>query len=228
MYQLPDHNLGPIVAVPDGSIELRWIDGHLSIDGPHRAARVETRAPGALEIGLRFQPGAAPHWLGLPASDLVDRCVALEDLWGGQARQLARWAGEARTPRGILRRLEGALSIRAAATGPVDVEMRQIVALLAGTRAAPDASLVTVARRVGVSERTLRRRCAAAVGYGPQTLGRILRFQHFLRLVGRGHGVPALAGCAGEAGYADQAHLSREARRLSGLSPRTIVAQLAR
>jgi AraC-like DNA-binding protein len=227
IYHLPDRNAGPIIAVPDGSIELRWIDGRLSIDGPHRSAIAEARAAGALEIGLRFQPGAAPHWLGLPASDLVDRCVALEDLWGDQARQLALWAGEARTPRGILHRLEASLSMRAAATGPVDAEMRQIVALLAATRAAPNASVVAVARRIGISEHTLRRRCTAAVGYGPRTLGRILRFQHFLHLVARSTGAPTLAGSADEAGYADQAHLSREAQRLSGLSPRAIMVQLA-
>jgi AraC-like DNA-binding protein len=36
-----------------------------------------------------------------------------------------------------------------------------------------------------------------------------------------------LANLAAAAGYADQAHLNREARRLTGLTPKTILAQLS-
>jgi transcriptional regulator GlxA family with amidase domain len=63
----------------------------------------------------------------------------------------------------------------------------------------------------------LRRRFHTAVGYGPATLARILRFGRFLSLLDGGR--DDLAGLAFEAGYADQAHLSRETRRLAGLSP---------
>ena len=66
----------------------------------------------------------------------------------------------------------------------------------------------------GWSERTLRRRCRSAFGYGPKTLERILRFQSFLRLLSSGRA--PLSVLAIEAGYADQAHLTREVRRLSG------------
>jgi len=76
----------------------------------------------------------------------------------------------------------------------------------------------------GWSERTLRRRCQEAFGYGPKTLERILRFQRFVRLLSNGR-VP-LSVLAIEAGYADQAHLAREVRRLSGQSPRTLMSEL--
>ena len=77
---------------------------------------------------------------------------------------------------------------------------------------------------VGWSERTLRRRCREAFGYGPKTLERILRFQGFLRLLSRGRA--PLSALALDAGYADQAHLTREVRRLSGQSPRALISQL--
>ncbi len=59
------------------------------------------------------------------------------------------------------------------------------------------------------------------VGYGPKTLHRVLRFHRFMRHVA----VPTidLAGAAALAGYADQPHLSREARRLAGLTPRQLI-----
>ena len=81
------------------------------------------------------------------------------------------------------------------------------------------------ARAAGLSERQLRRRFERAVGYGPSTLARVLRFQRFLR---RAHAPESraapLARLAAEAGYADQAHLARECRRLSGLSPSSLLA----
>jgi AraC-like DNA-binding protein len=50
--------------------------------------------------------------------------------------------------------------------------------------------------------------------------------QRFLDLA-RTHGGSGLAALAGAAGYADQAHLSREARRLTGFTPSAILEQLS-
>jgi AraC-like DNA-binding protein len=79
-----------------------------------------------------------------------------------------------------------------------------------------------VAGDLGVSERSLLRRCTAAVGYGPKTLERVLRFRRFLAL-----GQASAAGLAllgARAGYADQAHLTRECVALSGLTPGVLLA----
>ena len=78
--------------------------------------------------------------------------------------------------------------------------------------------LSIILERLDVSPRTLRRRCQDAFGYGPKTLERILRFQRFLHLARRAQ-QPKLAALAFEAGYSDQAHLTREVRSLSGFSP---------
>jgi methylphosphotriester-DNA--protein-cysteine methyltransferase len=78
-----------------------------------------------------------------------------------------------------------------------------------------------LAREIYVSERQLRRRFHAAVGYGPKTLARVLRFRRFVEAIDRGH--TDLAALAWEAGYADQAHLTREATRLAGLPPLSFI-----
>jgi transcriptional regulator GlxA family with amidase domain len=77
---------------------------------------------------------------------------------------------------------------------------------------------------VGLGERQLRRRVERAVGYGPATLVRVLRFQRFLGLAEADGGQSTLARLASDAGYADQAHLARECRRLSGLPPSELLA----
>jgi AraC-like DNA-binding protein len=93
-------------------------------------------------------------------------------------------------------------------------------AILAAIRRDDDAPMriLALADSLDVSERTLRRRCESAFGYGPKTLARILRFQQFLRLLRRSS-EPQLAELAATSGYADQAHLTREVRRLGGQTP---------
>ena len=76
-----------------------------------------------------------------------------------------------------------------------------------------------MARQVGWSSRTLQRQCTAVFGYGPATLRRILRFRRAVRLLD--DGAPP-ASVAAAAGYADQSHLHREVRDLTGMSLATL------
>jgi AraC-like DNA-binding protein len=68
------------------------------------------------------------------------------------------------------------------------------------------------------------------VGVGPKTLQRTLRFQGYLALAQAAStpgGLPAprdtLADLAVAAGYADQAHLTRECLGMTGLTPRKLL-----
>lgn len=83
-----------------------------------------------------------------------------------------------------------------------------------------------LAQTTGTSERTLRRRCHEHFGYGAKTLDRILRLQRFLATC-RSDVEASLSALALDTGYADQAHLTRETRELTSLSPREIRRQLA-
>ncbi|MDT5099908.1 MAG: hypothetical protein QOC76_3645, partial [Mycobacterium sp.] len=76
------------------------------------------------------------------------------------------------------------------------------------------AAVSDVARHTGWSSRTLQRQCAAVYGYGPAMLRRILRFRRAVRLLDDG---VSAADAAAAAGYADQPHLHREVRELTGM-----------
>jgi AraC-like DNA-binding protein len=95
------------------------------------------------------------------------------------------------------------------------------------------ADVSSLSAELGLSESTLRRRCQDRIGIGPKTLQRILRFQGFLARVQYeiAHGRPAngagLATLAIAAGYADQAHLSRECSRLTGTTPRSFLHEIS-
>ena len=209
--------------IPNGSVELTCLVGSAPrVSGPRIGAAVDVLAPGSTLVGIRFHPGAAPAFLGVPASALVDESVALEELWGTAATAL----GE---------RIAGA---RSAWDGAAVLEAEVIARLAAAGRS--DALLAEAVRRLGpwetdevvslpISERHLRRRCRDAIGLAPKEVQRILRFQGFLALAhGQRRAGDGLALLAAEAGYADQSHLTREAVRLSGLTPRALLRETAR
>ncbi|MFC7644350.1 helix-turn-helix domain-containing protein [Streptosporangium lutulentum] len=72
-----------------------------------------------------------------------------------------------------------------------------------------------MAWELGLGERQLHRRSLRSFGYGPKMLQRVVRFQRALRLARLGV-TPAEVAVA--SGYADQAHLANEVRRLAGMS----------
>jgi transcriptional regulator GlxA family with amidase domain len=156
-----------------------------------RVAGPDTRPvavdPQATFVGIRFRPGAAPNVLGVPASERLAEST-------GQAPQV----------------LEQAVLARASTLQADPL----IVHLL--DRLSQGEALDDLADGLGVSERTLRRRCATAVGYGPKTLERVLRFRRALALI---RGRLPLVAVAPLAGYADQAHLTNEFQRLAGATP---------
>ncbi|MEW2502595.1 helix-turn-helix domain-containing protein [Amycolatopsis sp. NPDC047767] len=193
---------GPKRIVPDGCVDLVAGDGEVFVAGPDTAAWSSVTSPGATLNGLRFHPGAAPAVLGVAADELRDRRLPLAEVWGRRGELL---------------------------TDAVLSGARSLTDVVAGREADPDPTVAellshlhTAPARVGapataVGERQLRRRFTVAVGYGPATYLRVLRLQRAIALAPR---APGLADLAASAGYADQAHLSRECRALTGLTPR--------
>jgi AraC-like DNA-binding protein len=212
-----------LAVLPDGCVDIIWIDGELTVAGPDVSVAIASVTRDGAVIGVRFRPGAARTWLGLPMSEIVDSRVALDNFWGPPARELARMIGDEATISARMRVLETALCKMTPDLAPPPRDMGFVFHALKTGSAGPGMAIIL--DRLDLSPRTLRRRCEAAFGYGPKTLDRILRFQRFLRLA-REEEAPRLAALAFAAGYADQAHLTREVRRLSGLSPAVLLSQL--
>lgn len=216
-YQASLRPAAEVLVIPDGCVDLIWAGDEVFVAGPDPVAQPASIAPGALLAAVRFAPGAAQAFLGVPLQVIAGQRVALRDLWGRRARHLTRaLALDAVDPAERLRSLQQAV----ARQGPPvpDPAMRTLFARLDHPETTPSARL---AREFDISERSLRRRCHDAFGYGPKTLARILRLQRFLR-------APAdlpLLRRALEAGYGDASHLVRDTRLLTGLTPTDLLAQ---
>jgi AraC-like DNA-binding protein len=201
--------------VPDGCLDLIWSDDGLLVAGPDTGPRFGRSAPDASFVGLRFAPGTGPTVLGVPAHALTDQHPPASDIWPmAYVDELTDRLAGADRPGRVLESIAIERLTNVGARDPVP-------AAIAGDLRAGH-SVAETARQAGLSERQLHRRCLAAFGYGPKTLARVLRLDRALTLLRSG--MP-LVDVGVNAGYADQAHLSRDVRALTGVSPRSLLAQ---
>jgi AraC-like DNA-binding protein len=224
LWQLTVQAGGPGRVVPDGFMDLVASGPVVTLAGPDTRPWPVRRQPGAVAVGVRFHPGAAPALLGPPASELRDTRVTSGALWGRAGRELAERVGEAASAADRLGVMVAALQARLADAEPPDPLVAAAVAWLERDPSGA-ARVGALGPAVGLGERQLRRRFLTGVGYGPKTLARVLRFQRLLGLLRAGPGgPPSLAEVAVRAGYADQAHMTAECTRLAGRSPATLAA----
>ena len=207
----PPDRSRPAMVLPDACTDLIWQSGvGAYVAGPDTGPAPVTLPPGTVCAGVRFRPGAGGPALGLPLSELLDRRVPAAELPGLSAHQLS-----GSLPPDVALRQVAQIAARLVTERQPD----PVVLAAARLLARPGARADQVAAQLELSERQLRRRCQAAAGYGPRTLHRVLRFRRFLSRLDAGRGETELARWAAEAGYADQAHLTRESSRLAGLPP---------
>lgn len=202
--------------LPDGCMDIVWADGELLVAGPDTAAQTDSTRPGARYAGIRFAPGLAPTVLGVPADELRDRRERLGALWpDGRVREIGERVSEAADAD----RLADALaSVALGLLRRSDTPDPVVTAIVSLSRSG--APVAAIADRVGLSERQLHRRSLTAFGYGPKTLTRILRMTRAVDLARTGTPFAAVAAVTG---YADQAHLARDVRSLTGEPLRRLV-----
>jgi len=205
--------------VPNGCIEVACVRGaeHAYLIGPRRTASIDCCPAGTTVVGVRFRPGVSAAVLGATAPEIVDLTVGLEDLWGRAATGVAERIAVAATVEEAAQTLEWEIVARCAGAPGLDAAVAEMV-----TRLQPwqPGGVTELASAMYISPRQLRRRCIAALGYGPKALHRILRFQGFLALTQAFHGRDVgLGWLAAAAGYFDQAHLTHECVALTGVPP---------
>jgi AraC-like DNA-binding protein len=170
----------------------------------HADVDVEARL---VTLAVRLQPGTLPALIGGHASELTDYAVDVRDVLGAEGRRLFdELPGLA--PHAAADRLMAAIA------GYVrDREAPGVArALFRGPR------VEDLQRLLRLSARALHTRVVADVGLAPKRALRIARLHGALHRIGRAE---SLASTALNAGYSDQAHMTREFRSLLGESPTT-------
>lgn len=225
-WTLRDPGGSPVRVVPDGCLDAILDLGTIPVrrqEAPRRYAvgamtrAVVFRPRGPVDlVGVRFRPGAARLFLGIPAAEITDEIAPLAELWGAPAVELAERMSAA-PPDARLRLLSDALRARLPdeADGPGALAR---AACRAFDRARSNRAIGDLADDLGVGRRRLERAFRRDVGLAPAQARGVLRFRRAVRILDSRPDV-SLAAVALRAGYHDQPHFTREFHRLAGVPP---------
>jgi AraC-like DNA-binding protein len=167
-------------------------------------------------VGVQLRPAAAPALFGVSAAELAGRHTLLADVWQGQADSLLQQLHEADGPLAQLALLEAALAARLPAVHGLHPAVARLLAGAAGDL--HERRIDQLVQESRYSHRGFLTLFRAATGYSPKRYARLMRFQALLAAL-RGGQELRLADLAQAAGYSDQAHMQREFRAFSGLTP---------
>jgi AraC-like DNA-binding protein len=167
-------------------------------------------------LGVRFHPAGTLPFLRVPMSELAEKVIALDSLWGHHGRLLADQIQSAPTHREKILSVEKYLLSRVAQWR--DRDATAFAAIHEIYRANGAIKIDALMRKVKTPARQLERKFNEQVGISPKRFSRIVRFQNIFRIAAQ-NSASNLTELAHSAGYYDQAHFIREFREFSGLNP---------
>lgn len=202
----------PIRQVPAGGVAFLATEGFLI--GPHDRPIVNEPVGETFCLGVVTTPVGCRAVFGIAPAELRGRVVG----WGDAARLRAELTGTVEAlvadPEVMLDHLERDLARRLVEVPGADRCARAVAAL----EADPARSIASVAGEVGVSHGHLDREFLRVVGLGPRVLARILRVRRLLEHIDV-YGQVAWTELAAALGWFDQAHLIRDFKRHTGVTP---------
>lgn len=219
---MPSSTLVFIVSLDDGvqvgaARPIPVILGGLHVQASH----VRQRA-GQAGVQLAVHPLASRALFGMPAAELSVTDFDAAPVLGRESTRLHERAAEARQWSDAFALVANHLVAAHRARDDAGVRPEVAYAWHLLERSRGRAPVGALAERVGVSARHLTTLFRREVGRTPKTVAMLMRFEYATaRMAGAARRYPRvdLAGIAADAGYADQAHLTREFARFAGVPP---------
>ncbi|WP_220448083.1 helix-turn-helix domain-containing protein [Nonomuraea diastatica] len=172
--------------------------------------------PGTRSVGVHFKPWGPAPFLPMPAAELCDRPVTVEQVWGRPAvAELRDRLATATGPYEMLALLEDELMRRLRETAGLGL-VRHTSNAMAAT--AGGVAISDLSATAGVSSTHLAQRFKELIGVTPKRLARTYRFAATVLAIDPA-GPVDWADLADRAGYFDQAHFGHEFRTFTGLTP---------
>jgi AraC-like DNA-binding protein len=207
----------PFICLPSISSDAPIVWSRSIVHGPQWHHFVCGPKPIGAVAGVSFRAGAAGAVLGMPMTELEDRHVSIEALWGARGHSLRERLLAADGPSEVFRVLEHELIARV--RGPLLIHPAVAHALAASSRNCwPPTRVADIQRQTGYSPKHFVGLFRSAVGLTPKHFYRVKRFTAVLRQLA-GPSAANLAAIAVSAGYADQSHLTREFKDFAGIPP---------
>jgi AraC-like DNA-binding protein len=210
-------NLGaPLLVAQPRSAALVVLPGGGFVAGLHETYTLTETAGSQSGIELRLSPLGAYRLLGQPMHTLANRTVALDELCGPWAIDLAERLLEASTWDARFAALDDALAARLTHARAPSPEIAWAWRQLAGSGGR--IPIATLGEELGWSPKRLIARFREQIGLPPKQVARLLRFQRATSLLADAES-PDWGALARHCGYYDQSHLIHEFQRFAGDTP---------
>ncbi|GIH02710.1 hypothetical protein Rhe02_07770 [Rhizocola hellebori] len=172
--------------------------------------------PRTRSVGVHVKAWGLAPFLPMPAAELCDRPVTIEQVWGRRAvAELRDRLATADEPHEMLTLLEEELMRRLCETAGLGL-VRYTSSVIAAASGAVAIGDLRVA--AGVSSTHLEQRFKELIGVTPKRLARTHRFAATVLAINPAEPID-WGDVAGRAGYFDQAHFGHEFRAFTGLTP---------
>lgn len=171
---------------------------HIPIEGP------------SIYFGVCIQPKAFPSLTGIEPKLVPQQALSKEQVGEWGFKPLIEGLGRCKTISQGIKGLESHFCHERKDLSKACIDSEIIL----NVEEVLTTSVTQLARKLNVSDRSLRRHCDAQFGFGPKKVATIIRFQNFVRAFLTDD--PSVAGVDG---YFDDAHRIKELKILTGLTP---------
>lgn len=207
-------NIGAALEIVDARGTLHRLDAGEGFIGGMAEATSLSRSTGemaGLHVHMPVEDLAAIF--GVPLSAIANITVSLDALAGDATRTLGGRLVEAKDSEARFAMLDAFIGDRLADRDPAEATLRHALHHLRN-----GVSISALADDFGWSRKRLARWFRDSTGLLPREFARLARFERFAEAIQRRSG-ESLADLAYQTGYADQAHLTHDVRKLSCMTP---------
>ena len=190
------------------------------ICGAHSQGFIITKNQSCSVLGVHFKPGGSTAFFSIPAGELHNQIISLEELWKESAKELRE---RLQSKPKIEERFQTLEQFLFRVMQPPDRHQAIDFALREFERS-PASPVSTVINQVGLSNRHFNKLFRDRVGLTPKLYCRVRRFQQVLRLI-EGKKQINWVDIAFTYGYFDQTHLIHDFRTFANCTPTGYVAK---
>jgi AraC-like DNA-binding protein len=211
---------GPPLAVygPYNNMErARHSTGYIA--GMHDCFAVTESVGSMRGLQVNFTPLGARLFFDLPLHELFRRVISIDDILGAEGPRLASQLYDINDWDARFTLVEQVIARRIADAKPLSPGVVWAWNQLAATQGRVD--IGALAAKLEWSRKHLIAQFHDQVGVAPKLAGRILRFEQAVDRL-QADTVTSFAELALDCGYYDQAHLARDLKEFTGLSPREL------
>ncbi len=173
-------------------------------------------------FAVRFQADGFMPFATIPISDMENKAVALDALFGEAGMILQNKILKANTTEDRIKIAEEFLVNALTDTKQIDKTIKDSVTMMLELKG--QLSIDELSENLNVNRRMLERKFAAVIGVSPKQLAKIVRLQTTLKMVLK-NDFKNFTTIAHENNYYDQAHFIKEFKEFTGVSPKEFYSE---